>query len=328
MTKCIYCLENKPESSYTNTEHVIPQSFGVFKNNFTLNKVVCNDCNKYFGENLELDLARDSCEGQSRFEFSVKATNDYKSYGKKSRLVIRVAEGPLKGLFVCREYSPGSNKIILKPLPQVGFKRPNSYEYDYYLLNEVPDKKDLEENEFDLTNPHGIRAFGMDMERLEDKLREKGISFNSGGEYVPRHESSTLLCEIEGTIDRKIFRAISKVAFNYLAYWQDSEFMYQKTFDTIRRYIRYGETALYPIVGVLNKPILADEKGTRRRLGHIVTVNWAENNVSIVSQVSLFNWVKYTICLSRGYSGERRTIKKGHFFNTNNKEILELDTTK
>ncbi len=323
MTKCIYCLESKPIKSFTNTEHVIPQSFGVFKNNFTLKKVVCNDCNKYFGENLELDLARDTYEGQSRFEFNVKAANNYKSYGKKSRLIIRVAGGPLKGIFACREYSPGSNKIVLKPLPQMGFKQPNADEYVYYLLNEVPDKKYLEEN-FELSNPHGIRSYGMDMKRLEDKLREKGISLNSGGEFIPRHESDTLLYQIEGTIDRKIFRAISKVAFNYFAYWQDSEFMCQKTFNTTRRYIRYDETALYPIVDVLAEPILADETGGSRRLGHIVTVNWAADNVSIVSQVSLFNWVKYTICLSRDYSGERRPIKKGHFFNTKNKEILEL----
>ena len=65
--KCIYCLEDKPETSYKKVEHVIPQSFGVFKNNFTLNKVVCDDCNNYFGDNLEIDLARDTYEGHSRF---------------------------------------------------------------------------------------------------------------------------------------------------------------------------------------------------------------------------------------------------------------------
>ncbi|MFZ3136729.1 MAG: HNH endonuclease [Thermodesulfovibrionales bacterium] len=325
MTKCIYCLEYKPETSYKKTEHVIPQSFGVFKNNFTLNRVVCDDCNKYFGDNLEIDLARDTYEGHSRFEFNVKDPYDYKSYGKRSRLLIRIVEGPLKGIFVCREYSANSNNIILKPIPQVGFKKPDLDEYEYYLFNEFPEKKYLEENNFDLTHPHGIRAFGIDIKILESKLSEKGISFNPGGEYLPPNTIRTLLCEVEGTIDRKIFRAISKIGFNYLTYWQGSDFMYQGAFDTIRRYIRYGVTS-YPLVGVLNKPILADENRNKRRLGHIVTVNWAEDKVSIVSQVSLFNWATYRLCLSREYSGERRNIKKGHFFNTNNKEILELET--
>ena len=55
-------------------------------------------------------------------------------------------------------------------------------------------------------------------------------------------------------------------------------------------------------------------------------LNWADDKVSIVSQVSLFNWITYSIILSGGYSGDRRNIKKGHLFNTNTKEILKLQT--
>ena len=326
MMKCIYCLENKPETSYRKTEHVIPQSFGVFKNNFTLNKMVCDDCNKYFGDNLEIDLARDTYEGQSRFQFSVKKPDEYKSYGRKSRLIIRIVEGPLKGTYAYREYSPNRKKIVLKPIPQVGFKKLNLDEYEYYLFDEIPDKRYLEENNFDLTHPHGIRAFGIDVKILEKKLSEKGFSLNPGEEYLPPNGLRNLLCEIKGTIDRKLFRAIAKIGFNYLTYWQSSDFMHQEVFDTIRRYIRYGETTSYPLVQVLEKPILADENDRKRRLGHLVTVNWAGDNVSIVSQVSLFNWITYSISLSRGYSEERRNIKKGHFFKTNSKEILELET--
>lgn len=326
MMKCIYCLEDKPETSYIKTEHVTPQSFGVFKNNFTLNKVVCDDCNKYFGDNLEIDLARDTYEGHSRFEFNVKKPDDYKSYGRKSRIIIRIAEGQLKGTYAYREYSPDSNEIILKPIPQVGFKKRDSDEYEYYLLDEIPDKKYLEENNFDLTHSHGIRAFGIESTILEKRLSEKGISFKLGGEDMPSSESRDLLCEMKGTIDRKLFRAIAKIGFNYLAYWQSADFMHQEAFGTIRRYIRCDETTSYPLVRVLEKAILADENDKRRRLGHLVTVNWADDGVSIVSQVSLFNWITYSISLSRGYSGERKDIKKGHFFNTNSKEILELET--
>ncbi|MCX5804328.1 MAG: hypothetical protein NTU69_12510 [Proteobacteria bacterium] len=326
MMKCIYCLEDKPETSYRKTEHVIPQSFGVFKNNFTLNQVVCDDCNKYFGDNLEIDLARDTYEGHSRFEFNVKKPNDYKSYGKNSRIIIRVAEGPLKGTYAYREYSPDSNEIVPKPIPQVGFKKLDSDEYEYYLLDEIPDKEYLEKNNFDLKHTQAIKAFGIDVNQLEQKLSERGISFKLGGEVVPPDKSQDLLCEVEGTIDRKIFCAIAKIGFNYLAYWQGSDFMLNESFDITRRFIRYGEKPAYPLVRVLEKAILADENDKIRRLGHLVTVNWADDGVSIVSQVSLFNWITYSISLSRGYSGKRKDIKKGHFFNTNSKEILELET--
>ena len=326
MMKCIYCLENKPETSYRKTEHVIPQSFGVFKNNFTLNKVVCDDCNKYFGDNLEIDLARDTYEGHSRFEFNVKKPDGYKSYSKNSRIIIRIAEGPLKGTYAYREYSPDNNEIILKPTPQVGFKKLDSNEYEYYLLDGIPDKEYLEKNNFDLKHIQAIKAFGTDVNQLERKLKEKNISFKLVEEIVPPDKSDNLLCEIEGEIDSMRFRAIAKIGFNYLTFWQDTEFMCQASFDAIRRFIRYGEKTTYPLVRVIEKPILADEDSKRRRLGHLVTVNRAGDGMSIVSQVALFNWITYNISLARGYSGERRDIKKGHFFNTNSKEIYELET--
>ncbi len=328
MITCIYCLEDKSEASYRKAEHVIPQSFGVFKNNFTLNQIVCDDCNKYFGDNLEIDLARYTYEGHSRFIFDVKKPEAYKSYGKKSRITIRIAEGQLKGAYAYREYSPDSNEIVLKPVPQVGFKKRDSDEYEYYLLDNIPDKKYLEENNFDLKHVQGIRAFGCEIEELKKTLLEKDISFAFGGDEIPSGKEKDLLCEMEGTIDRKLSRAVAKIGFNYLAYWQNSNFMRQKDFDIARRYIRYGEDTPYPLVRVIEKPILADEDENRRRLCHLITVNWADDKVSIVSQVSLFNWITYSIILSGGYSGEHKDIKKGHLFNTNNQEILELGTIK
>jgi hypothetical protein len=324
--KCIYCLENKPETSYKKVEHVIPQSFGLFKDNFTLNNIVCDDCNQYFGDTLEIALARDTYEGHSRFEFNVKKAEDFKAAGKKSRIIIRIADGPLRGTYACREYSPEKSDIIFKPIPQVGFRKKASSEYEYYLLDEIPNKSDLEKKEFDLKHSKAIRAFGIDADELKQKLSERSISFEIGGEVVPPDKSKELLCDVEGTIDRKIFRAIAKIGFNYLAYWQDAEFMYQESFDTIRRYIRYGESVAYPLIRVLEKAILADEDSKRRRLGHLVTVSWAGDGISIISQVALFNWITYSISLSRGYSGDRRDIKKGNFFNTVSKEILGLET--
>lgn len=322
--KCIYCHEDKPETSYKKVEHVIPQSFGLFKNNFTLIRKVCDDCNQYFGDNLEIALARDTYEGLSRFEFDVKKAEDFKTAGKKSRIIIRVADGPMKGTYAYLEYSPEKKDIVFKPVPQVGFRKNASSEYEYYLIDEIPNKSEIENKEFDLKHSKAIQAFGIDAEELKQKLSERDFSFEIGGEIVPPDKSQEILCDVEGTIDRKIFRAIAKIGFNYLAYWQDAEFMNQDSFNIIRRYIRYGESVAYPLVIVLEKAILADEDSNKRRLGHLVTVNWSGDRQSIVSQVSLFNWITYSICLSRGYSGERRDIKKGSFFNTVSKEILNL----
>ncbi len=77
----------------------------------------------------------------------------------------------------------------------------------------------------------------------------------------------------------------------------------------------------YPILG--DEPIVG-----KRRLGHMITTNWAKDGFSIIAQVSLFNWMTYNICLSRQFSGAYKDIKKGHFFDFNSQSILELGTEK
>ena len=61
--KCIYCLKEKISNEFRKREHVIPQMFGRFKNNLILRGFVCDNCNRYFGDNLELALGRDTIEG-------------------------------------------------------------------------------------------------------------------------------------------------------------------------------------------------------------------------------------------------------------------------
>ena len=70
--ECIYCREKQPTSAYAKAEHVIPQSFGKFRNNLTLRHLVCDACNQFFGDNVGLARARDTLEGQSRVDFGVK----------------------------------------------------------------------------------------------------------------------------------------------------------------------------------------------------------------------------------------------------------------
>jgi hypothetical protein len=79
--ECVYCRKEKPPSAYTEAEHVLPQSFGKFKKNFTLIRLVCDECNQFLGDNVELLLARDTLEGQSRADFGLKKARNYKSPG-------------------------------------------------------------------------------------------------------------------------------------------------------------------------------------------------------------------------------------------------------
>lgn len=325
MPRCVYCQEDKSEDSFRRVEHVLPQSFGTFRDNFTLRGIVCDSCNQYFGDNLELALARDSFEGHSRFAYGVRNPEEFRPFGRNSRIVLRIGEGDFSGAYAYREYSEEAGDIVVRPLPQVGFLMAPSNKYEYFLLDEIPAEPELRERGFNSRHPEAIRGLAVDEAVLRDKLAEKGITFRVGGEVVPPERSQSILCELEGMIDHRIFRTIAKIAFNYLVFWQGPEFVQQPSFDAVRRYVREGEKPGYKMIDVQEAAILADEPVVgRRRLGHLITANWAQNGVSIVAQVALFNWVTYRVSLAREYPGERRDIRRGHFFDVANRQILEL----
>lgn len=97
-------------------------------------------------------------------------------------------------------------------------------EYDFYLIDKIPDKDYLEKNNYNLKKVKSIKIFGCDFESAKVKLKEKGIKLNNDGEEVlAGPPNKKLLCETEGTIDRTIFRAIAKIAFNYLAFGEGKD---------------------------------------------------------------------------------------------------------
>ncbi len=324
--KCIYCLEDKPNNFFEKTEHVLSQSFGKFKNNLTLNKIVCDECNEYFGNNLEISLGRDTLEGMSRFEHKVKNKHEFKSPGKKSRINIKVDEGPFKGAYAYREYSDSEDKIIIKPVPQVGFKKIDGADYVYFPLDEIPDKQYLEKH-FSLKAPKSITTLGCTAEDAQNHLSKKNISLSSNpdGEFSYSKNPPDWGCVVTSKIDQIIFRAIAKIAFNYLTYWAGRDFVVDSPFNHIRRYVRFGEEISFPFVVIIEKAIMFDEPMVgKRRLGHLITLGWSDNKLSITSNISLFNFNNYSVLLAKDYKGKSFNLSKGNFFNIADNEILEI----
>lgn len=325
--KCIYCKQTKPISNYSKAEHVIPQSFGMFEtNNMTLHRCVCDNCNQYFGDNLEIDLARDTFEGLVRFNHGVKQPYEYKSLGKRSRLKFRVNEGQFKGAYVYLEYSPDKGALMIRPLQQIGFYHLDSAQHSYFILDEIPNKSELDEKGFDLTRRNAVVAIGINSEQAKEILATKDITLRSWGdaETLEPNEGAWEV-EVEGRFDAILSRAIAKIAFNYFCYWKGAHLVSQPGFDVIRSYIREGIQPSYRLVVVLERPILADEPNAGlRRLGHLVTLNWSQDRKSIVSMVSLFNQNTYSISVARDYLGEIQDLTIGHFFDIANRTILPL----
>src|ERR1700674_3694666 len=74
-TICIYCPQTDTDR-FRGVEHVIPQGFGRFGSETPTLDCVCDDCNAYFGRELDQLLTRDTYEGISRYsrgQFSSQA---------------------------------------------------------------------------------------------------------------------------------------------------------------------------------------------------------------------------------------------------------------
>lgn len=329
--KCIYCLEEKESPCFKGREHVLPESFGRFKNNFILHERVCDKCNHIFGITFETILGRDTIEGGTlRYEIGIKEPDEFKSLGRRSRISYTVQEGQYLGVHVYREYVEKTGQIMLYLCPQVGILT-HKGSYEWYLLDNLPKKEDLSLDKYQCTNPRFFRILGCETEHAHRIFAEYGMNHQTEESAVRVFDDSCeqVMCEVKGELEEVDFRARAKIGFNYLAYWHGKEIVLDKIFDPIRNYIRWGKISDIPMRGVITKPFFPDEEMLKgKRAGHIIALHWDEKEQSLVARVSLCNFAQYVIRLAKDESGRYRHIKKGHFFNLQQMSILELDLSK
>jgi len=131
---------------FNNREHVIPQCFGTFyPNNLVLHNCVCNECNQYFGNEIELYMGRDTVEGVFRYQYGIKPRKLPK---KHNRIFLKVPEGDLKNILVIPSPSETEGEVDFIPIMQVGFFNERTNEYEYYEPNKIPNKDDLKNKGF------------------------------------------------------------------------------------------------------------------------------------------------------------------------------------
>lgn len=134
-----------------------------------------------------------------------------------------------------------------------------------------------------------------------------------------------MLTDINFRIDVILRRAVAKIAFNYMAYVTSPDFVLSPDFNEVRSFIRHGETPEYPVVHVDFTPILFDDHPLARQTnGHLVTLDWDAQRNQVMAQVSLFNELRFVVLLGRAPRGLWRDIRIGHHFDSDNRQITRL----
>jgi hypothetical protein len=311
MPVCIYCVMDKPASAFTKTEHVLPQAFGRFTNNLTLNDTVCDDCNEFFGNTIDLYLARDTPDGFNRFVLGYRPPDKYKSLGKASTMTHRLTEGPWAGAFV--EQSPDEGELGVKFLPQVGFGPSPTGPFKWFLVTDLPTKKQLREL-FETGHRH-LHFPSMQDEAAKDavvkELVSRGLKYEDA-ELPPElsivGKMPKQRIEAKAIIAEKFGRALAKIGLNYLAHQCGARIALMAQFSTVRECVR-REITLPPgswrSEGVLREGA---------KPGHVLILTW--DPAGVVVRIAFHSWIIYPVVLAQGGFIIQPPIQaRGHFYN-------------
>jgi len=146
----------------------------------------------------------------------------------------------------------------------------------------------------------------------------------------PVTKDGSVMVEIAAVVDHAIFRAIAKIAFNYVAHQHGVDFVLGSDFDETREYIRYGTAPRWsprmPVVFPVADPILHDDaRQLRQTNGHLITFDWHTGQMGFMAQVSLFNAITYRIRLCPFYRGLWHSdFRRGHHFDIEDRTIEPL----
>jgi len=305
MTKnCIYCHEEK-EAAFFNREHVVPQSMGRYEDNLVLD-CVCKDCNDFFSASLDGILGRDSIEALLRFKYGLKSLGKLGDL-KGKRLVLKVPPdgGPWAGAQI--ELIGRDGEIIARPMTQIGFLNKTTGSFEFILYEQLQKLGFVEREELDCNNFKMLGSSDEELEKLRTLLHDAGWKPVMHGELPPpvddAENAESIEVEINYLIDRRMKRAIAKIAFNYFAYQVrangNGELLDDPFVQSVRSFVRDDSDPAFDPVNVTDEPILALDERTRRHTdSHLVVLDWLfhkNGRKDLQVSVSLFNHLTYHV---------------------------------
>lgn len=320
MNICIYC-KSEITKDIESIEHTFPHSFGC-PDNWVLD-CVCKPCNNTLGHTIEKWLAGDSLEAVLRLRH-IGSQSGERLRPKRFQVNIPYEEryGGFAGAIMEKNYTSIGPMIMPS---QVGFKNKDG-KYVYFTQEDLkyPDTlkktKTLSQKEVKLLAPKPQLAQLIDFVKkiVTDWQPKPEGEFEMTDNML---DDGALVLEISARIDSDLQRAVAKIAFNYLAKIQGSEFVLDNCFDEIRSFIK-GE-GHKPFVIPDSRPVLINDTSDIRYLGHIFTIEIDREN-NLVAQVSLFNQgLAYHVLLTQDVD-PKWDIIAGHFYDPITKEISEL----
>jgi hypothetical protein len=323
---CIYCRSSNSGVRFSR-EHVVPYAFCAgFRNVLVLHEAVCVECNQFFGDTIDLVLARDSAEGLARYRWQVKPTAEVTHFRSKLLEITYPGEGHLSRvpLRVVPADQPGGLGVV----PRDGARMENATgeKSFFFTPDEIESGSWRQNSEVDWGR--GVRLFGSEAvcQRMLSALEAQGVTFAKWTPIGPvSTDSAQAEVEETVTITPEIRRAFAKIAFNYLAWVEGPPYVLSPAFDPIRQYVRYGtQSEPPPVIALDDLPFLTNAPPDHRPVVHFVALGTASTHRNLIGTVMLFGHLSYNVVLADDLVGLWPELPRAHAYHVKTRVVEEM----
>jgi len=320
---CIYCKTQKIASDF-GREHVLPEAFGKFKDTLVLHDAVCKECNQYFGNTLDNRLARGSMQGAIRYFRGVKPLKKFKDVDRER--VKLSARAPDQANLRQAEFveTPEGEGLIFTPgitYLSISSNKKQFVSLEALESGEWNKSDDIDRQQLVILSYSNVHI----LERIQRALANLKLGVEILDTIDETEAGQRVLVVVDAVMeDIVLYRAIAKIAFNYLAYKMSRDFALQPIFDRTRAFIRQGSEATIWVKKIPQMKISGDREEAARRRGHIVAVELAADGTTIEGFVEFFGVMTYKVTLGK-FGQLAIPISAGHYFDVISKQVIQMD---
>lgn len=320
---CIYCKETKGTSDFSR-EHVLPEAFGQFKGTIVLHDAVCRECNQYFGNTLDNTLARGSMQGAIRYFRGVKPLKKFRDVDRERVKLSARAPGQATLREAKLVETPEGEGLIFTP--GITYQSISSNKEQFVSL-EALERGNWNKSD-DIDRQQLVILSYSDaciLERIEQALAKLKLNVEILDTIDETEAGQRILVVVDAVKeDILIYRAIAKIAFNYLAYTMSRDSALQPIFDRVRTFIHEGSGTTNLVRKRAPMKIFGDREEAARRRGHMVAIELAADGTTIQGFVEFFGIMTYKVTLGK-FGQIAIPISAGHYFDVKSKQVTQMD---
>jgi hypothetical protein len=283
-------------------EHVIQRSISHgFLNTLTVKRVVCQDCNQFFGQHLDLIVTRNILQAVVKFL--------YPGLSRRSDEVLVDCDFPFRIACPGHPILNGSmailkcigNQFSIDLVPQIALERRDGRGWKYVTRK----KMNWLRHDEKYTGRAVVVAASPTITRLARKLEDRGGIVS---ELRCRPKDQKLSDLLRQSLDSVLRRTIAKIAFNYLAWTMlrvSEQPLFQSDFDELRNFVRFAMLS----EGLIVHPCPDFEESDEQRTNaehyiRILEPDSASFPDGLVAELNLFRIMPWRVRLSKSYLGQ------------------------